>query len=87
MNEPQIVIIPAASVENLKNQQNYNQVSNIKIITGTNNQPHDTEFSPVIIPPEAQLSEIQIDDIQNLVQGEQKLYFYVSPLKLNLPRK
>lgn len=46
----------------------------------------EDEVSSVIIPPEAQLSEVQIEDIQNLIQSHRKLHFYVSPYRLNLSR-
>lgn len=43
-----------------------------------------TELSSVYIPPEAQLSEIDATDLARLMQSNKKLYFYVSPIKLNL---
>jgi hypothetical protein len=38
----------------------------------------------VAIPREAQLSEVKAEDLQKLVQSPKKLYFYVSPYRLNL---
>ncbi|XP_031788357.1 uncharacterized protein LOC100124222 [Nasonia vitripennis] len=56
------------------------------VIQETEESQIDDELSSVIIPPEAQLCEVQFEDLQNLIQSRKRLHYYVSPYRFNLSR-